>query len=112
MTRSSTLAKLANSLRQAIIACALGIAVVVFVAYAVVTNKLTPAEPRSAAIAAVFLFFVLCCCISARITLSRLLRKSPHPVGQCQDCGYDLSGQRSSGRCPECGSEYVIRRSS
>ncbi|MCC6968864.1 MAG: hypothetical protein IT434_01460 [Phycisphaerales bacterium] len=111
MTRSEKLATLARRLRQAIWACAVGIVVTVFVAYLVVTNKLNPAEPRSASIAAGFLIFVLCCCVSARVTLSRLWRKSPHPVGHCQDCGYDLSGQRSAGRSPECGSEYIIRQS-
>lgn len=112
MTRSEKFAMLARRLKQAIWACVLGIVVMAFVAYAVVTDKLNPAEPRSSAIATGFLVFVLCCCVSARVALSRLMCKSPHPVGHCQDCGYGLSGQRSSGRCPECGSEYIIHGSS
>lgn len=110
MTRSEKLAALARHLMQAILTCALGIAVTVFVAYAIVANKFSPAEPRSASIAALFLFVSLAFCLQARFALSKLARESPHPVGHCQDCGYDLSGQRSSGRCPECGSEYIIRQ--
>jgi undecaprenyl pyrophosphate phosphatase UppP len=28
--------------------------------------------------------------------------KWPEPIGRCQKCGYDLTGN-VSGRCPECG---------
>lgn len=33
-----------------------------------------------------------------------LLPPRRHPAGDCQKCGYDLTGNES-GRCPECGKE-------
>lgn len=110
MTRSKTLASLADSLRRAIMLCILGLAATTFLAFAIVTKKLSSAEPTSAAIASLFLLFAMAYCLKARFALCRFASESPHPVGHCQDCGYDLSGQRSSGRCPECGSNYIIRQ--
>ena len=33
-------------------------------------------------------------------------RRMKIPIGQCQQCGYDLTGN-VSGRCPECGRTIV-----
>jgi hypothetical protein len=44
-------------------------------------------------------------CVGSAATgaiLARLVRGKSHAPGQCQRCGYDLTGN-VSGRCPECG---------
>ncbi len=30
-------------------------------------------------------------------------RRTQHPPGHCQDCGYDLHGNPQAATCPECG---------
>lgn len=36
-----------------------------------------------------------------------LIRRRKPPLGHCQKCGYDLTGNES-GTCPECGTKIVL----
>lgn len=60
-----------------------------------------------AATAAVCLVIILAYAIRAFSLVCRSSAPSSYPVGHCQGCGYDLSGQIKSGACPECGEPYL-----
>lgn len=112
MTRKDKFAKLAALVKVPTIASLFAFVMSILFIYARATNRIpTTTVDIGMSFAGVITCYSVVCtiyCIHIRLALRSLSRESTRPVGHCQDCGYDLSGQRASGRCPECGSDYVI----